>query len=577
MDVILKKSYQFTFRSALILLTTLSMANNGFAQTTIPASATAGRVAQQVAAEAPTPKKRPVSFTSPTPQQAAFPKEVAAIQLKLNNIILDGNTRYTNKQLMALFPFKMGSTVTLGDIQHFANAITLRYNKNGYLLSQAVIPAQTIQNGVIHIKIIEGYIANVKVEGPISEKNKALIQRYGNKVLNKIPLNIKELETALLLASDLPGMDVKSIITPSKNVVNAADLTLVVQHEVVDNTSYIDYDNRGTRYIGPERVIASYYWNSLLGDGAATGVRLAESGHWNQMRYMELEHKQYVGINGLMFDIDAQYTRTYPGFLLQGTNTLGTNKYALLGVQYPLIRLRSHTLYVNANFTYVNSFQEQFLTKIYNDQIRTLQFGLNYNSLDSYFGSNQLTGSITRGLNIMGASQPGNLVSRVGAKPVFTKFNLSGGRLQGLPRSFSILLTGNGQYTPNKMYAYEQIGYGGLPFGNAYDPSEIIADRGIEAKLEIRRDTSFPFQSIPTQYFIYYDGGVLWNIDHINQPGRQSGTSAGFGLRSTAYQHISINLELDKPLTRKVAAIAAEPNGGNPKQWRGFFSIVISA
>jgi hemolysin activation/secretion protein len=559
-----------------IAIIALLLFEQSHAFTPVPSSVQPGRVGQSIIKK-PSPQRR-LSGPSltPPPAQPPFPAEVAAIRFKLNAIVFEGNTLYSNEALLALFQKPMGSMVTLGDIQKLATDISFKYNEAGYLLSQAVIPEQQITKGVIRIKIIEGFITKINVQGDVPEHTKALMLQYGNKILNKRPLNIRELESALLLAGDLPGMTVRSVITPSKTVENAADLTLLVSFDRMDNTSYITYDDRGTRYIGPTRAIVSAFLNDThLGSGSATGVRLADSGRqWEQMRYVEVEHKQYLGTNGFMLDFDTQYTRTNPGFLLQGTNTIGINGFYQVSAQYPLIRQRSQNLSVNAAVAEINSFLTQFDTKIYNDQIRTVQLGLQYDSADQYRGSNQLNAFLTQGIDAFGASQPGNLVSRIGAKPSFSKFNLSGGRLQGLFGPFSALLGGSGQYATNTMYSYEQLGYGGLPFGDAYDPSEIVGDRGIEAKLELRADSNFPWTSIPTQYFVYYDGGVLWNFDHINQPGRQCGTSTGVGLRSFAFNHVNLSLELAKPLNRDVAATAAIPGGDeNPRAWRGFFSI----
>lgn len=542
----------------------------------VPSTVQPSRVEQSLSAKPTLQRRSAMPQVASPPTQPPFPPEVAAISFKLNKIIFEGNTLYTNEELLALFHKPMGSMVTLGEIQQLTNEITFKYNKAGYLLSQAVIPEQKIAQGVIRIKIIEGYISTVSVQGDVPEHTKQLMAHYGEKIVNKRPLNIRELESALLLAGDLPGITVRSVITPSKTVENAADLTIIASFDVMDNTSYISYDNRGTRYIGPTRVITSAYLNTTsLGSGAATGIRLGDSGRqWEQMRYVEFEHKQYLGTSGLVLDFDTQYTRTHPGFVLTGTDTIGINGFYQISAQYPLIRQRNHNFSINAAATEINSYLTQFDTKIYNDQIRSVQLGLQFDLADQYKGSNQLTALLTQGLDAFGASQPGNLVSRIGAKPSFSKFNLSGGRLQGLFGPFSALLAANGQYATNTMYAYEQLGYGGLPFGDAYDPSEIVGDRGLEAKLELRADSRLPWTFIPTQYFVYYDGGVLWNFDHINQPGRQCGTSTGLGLRSFAFNHISVSLELAKPLNRDVAATAAIPGGGeNPRAWRGFFSI----
>lgn len=560
----------------LIAIMSLSVFEQALALDLVPSTVQPGRVEQSLTVKPPIQRRSVLPPIVNPPQQIAFPPEVAAIKFKLNEIIFEGNTLYSNDELLALFNHPKGSMVTLGDIQQLATDITFKYNKAGYLLSQAVIPEQQITKGVIRIKIIEGYIERVIVQGDVSERTKLLMQRYGDKIVNKRPLNIKELESALLLAGDLPGMTVRSVITPSKTVDNAADLTLIASFDRVDNTSYISYDNRGTRYIGPTRAIVSAYFNGTsLGSGSATGVRLGDSGRqWEEMRYAEFEHKQYLGVNGFMLDFDWQYTRTKPGFMLEGTDTIGLNGFYQVGAQYPIIRQRNHNFTVNGAMTEINSYLTQFDTKIYNDQIRKVQLGFQFDLADQYRGSNQLSGLLTQGIDAFGASQPGNLISRLGAKPSFSKFNLSGGRLQGLFGPFSALLSGAGQYATNKMYAYEQLGYGGLPFGDAYDPSEIVGDRGIEGKFELRADSVLPWTFIPTQYFVYYDGGVLWNYDHINQEGRQTGTSAGFGLRSFAWNHVSVSLELAKPLNRNVAATEAIPGSGeNPRAFRGFFSI----
>lgn len=571
MNLTLKRSTK-----ALIIIGLLVF-EQSYAFDTVPSTVQPGRVGQSLITKPPLQRRSVLPPMVSPPTQTPFPAEVAAIRFKLNGIVFEGNTRYSNQELMSLLKTPVGAMVTLGDIQQFTNAITFKYNQAGYLLSQAVIPEQQITKGVIRIKIIEGYIERVKVQGDVSERTKRLILKYGNKVVNQRPLNIKSLESTLLLAGDLPGMTVKSVITPSKTIENAADLTLIASFDRMDNTSYISYDNRGTRYLGPTRTIASLYLNSTLGSGAATGLRLGSSGRqWEQMRYVEVEHKQYLGTNGFMLDFDTQYTRTKPGFLLTGTDTIGINTFYQVSAQYPLIRQRNANFSVNAALAEINSYLTQFDTKIYNDQIRSVQLGLQFDLADQYRGSNQMSASVTQGIDAFGASQAGNLVSRIGAKPSFSKFNVSGGRLQGLFGMFSALLSANGQYATNTMYAYEQLGYGGLPFGDAYDPSEIVGDRGIEAKLELRADTNLPWTAIPTQYFVYYDGGVLWNFDHINQPGRQAGTSTGFGLRAYALNHINLSLELAKPLNRPVAATEAIPSGANGTAWRGFFSINLT-
>lgn len=541
----------------------------------LPGSVEPGRISKQISnIKKPFPKTKTATISS-APQLMTLPSKVAAIKWVIKKIIITGNTVYSSEVLLKLFSHPMNTTITLGDIQQFVNEITLKYNQDGYVFSQAILPPQKIKNGVVHIQVIEGYVDKVSVKGNVSVKTQNVLLRYAQKATQQKPLQIKKLEREMLLINNMPGIIARAILTPSKTTPAAADLVLVVVKKITD--LFASYDNRGTRYIGPTRLILSADVNDMLGDGAMTLVRSAGSGGFTQLRYFEIEHKQLIGTSGFFIDLDGQITRTEPGFLLADTDNIGRSKVLLLTMQYPLIKQREQSLSLNAGFSYINANVTELSTKFYSDQIRTFQAGATWDNSDQYEGSNYLSGVITKATTLFGASKTTNLVSRYLASPTFTKINIDAHRLQALPYNFSLYLAASGQYSFERLYSYEQFGYGGLSFGNAYDPSEILGDSGVDAKAELRFNTIlFPKKNnfVPLQLFIYYDGGVLWNIDHINQQGRLTGTSAGFGLRFSFMNHLNFSLELDKPLDRKVAVLQALP-GENPYAWREFFNVSL--
>lgn len=546
------------------------------ATTTNPAivpSVEPGNVSNQISSAYIAPKPQAAAPTVSKPEKGALPLEALTIKLKLNKLIIDGNTIYSDQTLLAMFPKSMGSQVTLGDIQNFTDAITQKYRNAGYVLSKAILPAQHIKQGVVHIQVVEGYVASVNVQGNISDRARALLTRYGQKVVNKKPLQIRDLERYTLLANDIPGMDVKAILSPSKTTAGAADLTLVASQKPID--AFASYDNRGTRYIGPLRTIAGIYANTAWGGGTSTGVKAATAvtKSTNQLQYLEFEHKQLLGTEGFLLDFDGQYTRTQPGFLLDGTDTIGYSKSATLTGQYPLIRERSQSLYAKGGLVYVDTNLNSLGNQIYMDHIRAVELGSIYDLYDRFLGANEISGNVTQGLAAFGASSANDPVSRSDAKPGFTKLNLDISRLQALTQRFSLMLQASGQYAFSPLYSYEQMAYGGLPFGSAYDPAELVGDRGVLGRAELRLDT-LPFNKTNVQYYIFYDGGVLWNIDTTNQFGQQTGTSAGVGTRIQLLKHLNVNLELAKPLNRDVAALQAA--GENSRAWRGFFTIGVN-
>ena len=80
-------------------------------------------------------------------------------------------------------------------------------------MSKAVVPPQQIERGIIRIDVIEGFVDKVTFQGDVTGP-KALLNRYRKKLLNSKPLLSKDLERYLLLVDDLPGLSVKSVLTP---------------------------------------------------------------------------------------------------------------------------------------------------------------------------------------------------------------------------------------------------------------------------------------------------------------------------------------------------------------------------
>ena len=59
----------------------------------------------------------------------------------------------------------IGKTVKVEKLYEAARIITDKYRKDGYFLSQALVPDQTIADGYYRIRIIEGYVSDVLIQG----------------------------------------------------------------------------------------------------------------------------------------------------------------------------------------------------------------------------------------------------------------------------------------------------------------------------------------------------------------------------------------------------------------------------
>jgi hemolysin activation/secretion protein len=139
-------------------------------------------------------------------------------------------------------------TISLFTLYKLADKITAKYRNDGYILSRAYVPAQNIRNGVAQIKIVEGYINKINLEGDFKNKRK-IFDIYSKKILKSRPLDAKVMERYLLLFGDLPGIEVKTVITPSPDQQGASQLKVILSKKHWD--ANLGMDNRGNRFNGP--------------------------------------------------------------------------------------------------------------------------------------------------------------------------------------------------------------------------------------------------------------------------------------------------------------------------------------
>lgn len=485
--------------------------------------------------------------------------EAAKVTFTLAQIHIDGAEIFSQKELVGPYRSYLGKEVSLGDIETMAQEMTRRYQKAGYVLTRVIIPPQHIKNGAITLRVIEGYVDKVYVQGNVRPSVARLLKKYGEKIKAERPLQIKVLERYALLANDLTGVSARVVLAPSKEQLGAADLTFVANQ--LTASGYLSLDNRGTKFLGPEQGTVGAQVNSIFRPGDTTGVQYLTSGN-KELNFLQVNHSEPLGTSGLKLDINGGMTRAKPGSSLTDLEIVGRSTSANAELSYPIIRTRSQNLYVHGGVGTLDSHTTILSQDLYNDHIRFMDAGVAYSRADRWLGLNEIAADLTQGLDVMGASNYEN-ISRPDAAPRFTKYNINISRLQGLPANFSVLVAGQGQYTHDSLYAAEQYGFGGANFGRGYDSSEITGDRGAAGKFELRYDIR------QQQLYAFYDIGAVWNRNTLTQPAKQSAASTGIGARLHFTNWLAGNLEIDKPLTKVVSA------EGN-RNYRVYFGVTVA-
>jgi hemolysin activation/secretion protein len=185
-------------------------------------------------------------------------------QFQVQKVEVKGSTLFSEQELeVILAEATTPKTIAISDLQKVADQITQLYVERGFLTSRAIVPPQSIKEGVVTIAIIEGTLADIQVEGLESLRagyvRSRLQQRPG------MPLNAHKLEEKLrLLKTDPLFESVESSLRPG-NQPGESVLRVKVKESKTFKTT-LSTDN-GSQSLQPEKSRMTATYKNILGLG----------------------------------------------------------------------------------------------------------------------------------------------------------------------------------------------------------------------------------------------------------------------------------------------------------------------
>jgi hemolysin activation/secretion protein len=275
--------------------------------------------------------------------QAPASPEAAGPRIVVRALHVTGESRFTEAQLIAASGFQPRAELDLSGLRAMAERISDFYNRHGYLVAQAYVPAQDIHDGVVTLAVIEGRY------GAVGLNNQSRVSSgLARSVLAGLEpgdlVATAPLERRLLLLSDLPGVTVKSTLTPGEAVGTSNLLVDLAPGRRV--TGSLEADNAGNRFTGQYRGGATLNLNEPLGWGDVASVRFLTAGSgFNYVRgaYQGRIQDATVGVayEHLSYRLGKEFAPLHAS---------GTVDIASLYGSYPLIRSRDTDLYALADF-----------------------------------------------------------------------------------------------------------------------------------------------------------------------------------------------------------------------------------
>lgn len=512
---------------------------------TLPPAADPARALERP--PAPPPSAAPeaqLDFQVNTPRRSSDPRAVDQLRFAVKDIIVDGATQFPRERIEALIAGLRDKMVGLREITAVAEAIEALYRGEGFILSRAFVPPQKVGDGIFRIQVVEGYVKNVLIEGGsavVRERVAAMVER----IKDSRPTRIGVMERALLLANDLPGAKVQSVLRPS-DTPGAADIVVTVEETPLQAS--LSATNRGSKYTGPWSAQVEVTENNALDLGEQISLGASATSQFSEQKSVNLRSALPLGTEGLIVGLDASYSRGAPGDQLKLFDTRATSYATTLRASYPVLRGRLESLFVEGSASVKASDVETLGVPFSRDRWRTAELRLSYSELGFLDGATAVSLGLTRGLGLSGGSVA---PSRLDANGHFTKFSGEVRRIQPLFDGISLSANLFGQYSLNPLLSGEEFGAGGARVGRGYDPSEITGEHGLGAALELRHDWGFEESWINgLQLYGFYDTARIWNKQAVGGDLKQNLASTGGGLRFGFDQGISLGVEYAQPLTK---------------------------
>lgn len=442
------------------------------------------------------PAREDYDLTVRNPEKSAVPKDVESIDFFVSRVRVNGVSHYPEDQVRAIFAPLEGRRVRLEELREGADRLQALYAGEGFLLTRVIVPPQQIDDGVVTVEVIEGFIAEGFFDGEHAATRNLSQQALAN-LIGQRPLSIRKLDGRLLILNDTPGIVVKSTLRPGTDP-GAADI--VVTSGSLPNQGYLSVANNGSTTLGPALYSLGYTFNSPLRRPGALDLSLSSAGkRLDELRAISLRYGMPVGSRGVVLYLGGLAAKSKPGGEVTPLD-VSSQSYSLdMRLRVPLRRNRATALYLESALLLANTSVRALGTRITHDRIASAQIGLRIRHQYPRFGETTAQVFLSRGISAFGALDASAAKPSVlGFDPKFTKINWQVEHVMPLAPRASLVSRAVGQWTGDRLLAGEQIAFGGPFLGRGYVPSATTGDRGYGFLGELRLD--LPQAEVPGKF-----------------------------------------------------------------------------
>jgi len=270
------------------------------------------------------PPMPPPSLTLPpvpVPPEDGAQQQLGQIRVFVKAIQVTGNTVFPDSEIKAVTTPYENRTLTTEDLERLRLALTLLYVNNGYITSGAVIPDQDVEDGVIHIHIIEGALSRIDVEGTSWFRRGYVSDRVA--LGARPPLRLEPIQERLQFLQRDPRIErINAELRPGDQ--RGESILNVKVKERSPWKMWLEFSNYQTPVVGAERGLMTLAHYNVTGHGDPFSIT-------------------YGGSRGVHPIIDASYTLPINRYDTTFTASYRRNDFVVVDDRFRVLDLNSES------------------------------------------------------------------------------------------------------------------------------------------------------------------------------------------------------------------------------------------
>ncbi|EIK0627711.1 ShlB/FhaC/HecB family hemolysin secretion/activation protein [Salmonella enterica] len=388
--------------------------------------------------------------------------------------------------------------LTFVGLEEMAQKVTNLYRQNGLLVARAILPPQTVKDGVLTIEIVPGRYDVAQISNSSALRTVVAQSLVRTTTPEGHILTRSQLEREALLLSQIPGVNAQLAMKVGRQQGTTTPEITLTQGQRFGG--YVGLDNQGDPTTGRSRVMAGGYANNLLGLGDQFRMDILDAFEKSDLFSGSLDYSLLAG-GAYGTRVGANYSHLNYRYNLNKLGFKGYSDNWGLYVTQPWIRTSRARVDVRLDAG------QQFLTDNYPGVFAT-ESGSSRGRKTVSLGTLSVTGSVADlpgGLTGFGVSgSAGNVDLRSDISRSFSQQAGSGGQFarlnwqlnhdQQVWGPFSVYAGVKGQLADGNLDSSQKFLMGGPSAVRAYDIGDGSVDQGVVGTAEVRSRWDFPVQ-----------------------------------------------------------------------------------